>query len=69
MEKTVLHVEGMVCGHCEIAGQDAIRKMPGIRKAKANKRRKEVVVEYDDALTTPDQIVKAIDGTGYRVIA
>ena len=69
MEKTVLHVEGMVCGHCEIAVQDAIRKLPGIRKAKANKRRKEVVVEYDDALTTPDQIVKAIDGTGYRVIA
>jgi len=38
MEKIVLHVEGMACGHCEIAVQDAVRKLPGIKKVKATKR-------------------------------
>lgn len=40
MEKIVISVEGMACGHCEIAIQEAVRKLPGIKKAKASKRKK-----------------------------
>lgn len=66
MEKLILKVEGMACGHCEISVQDAVRKLPGIKKAKASKRKKEAIVEYDPALVTPEQIIKAINDTGYR---
>ncbi|MDR1541577.1 MAG: cation transporter [Clostridiales bacterium] len=69
MEKLVLRVDGMTCGHCEIAVQEAIRKLPGIKKAKATKRKKEAIIEYDPALSTKDAIVKAINDTGYQVIA
>ncbi len=68
MEKIILHVEGMSCGHCEIAIKDAVRKLPGIKKVKASKRKKEVVAEYDPAQVTDDQIKKAIDDTGYRIV-
>jgi copper chaperone len=65
MEKTVLHVEGMSCGHCEIAVQDAARKLPGVKKARASKRKKEAVVEYDPELVTREQIAGAITAIGY----
>lgn len=68
MEKAKLRVEGMACGHCEIAVQDAVRKLPGIKKAKASKRKKEAVVDYDASLVSLEQIIAAINNTGYRVI-
>lgn len=68
MKDIKLQVEGMSCGHCEIAIQDAVRKLPGIKKVKASKRKKEAAVNYDDSLVSPEQIIEAINGTGYRVI-
>ncbi|MDR2044050.1 MAG: copper ion binding protein [Clostridium sp.] len=68
MERMTLRVEGMVCGHCEIAVQTAVRKLPGIKKVKANRRKREVVTEFDTALVTADAIVGAINGTGYQVL-
>lgn len=67
MEKILLPVEGMTCGHCESAIQDAVRKLPGIKKVKASKHKKEAAVEYDPSLTSPEQIKKAINDTGYQV--
>ena len=67
MEKILLPVQGMACGHCEIAVQDAVRKLPGIKKVKASKRKKEAAVEYDPELVTPEQVKKAISDTGYQV--
>lgn len=40
MEKHEISVGGMACGHCEIAVQDAVRRLPGIKKVKASKRKK-----------------------------
>ncbi|MDR3314053.1 MAG: copper ion binding protein [Oscillospiraceae bacterium] len=67
MEKITLKVEGMSCGHCEIAVQDAVRKLPGVKKVKANKRKKLAVVEYDAAAVSREQIAGAISSTGYTV--
>lgn len=66
MNNARITVEGMFCWHCEIAVQDAIRKLPGVKKAKASKRKKEATVEYDEAQVTLDQIVQAINATGYE---
>lgn len=66
MIREIIMVSGMSCGHCEIAVQDAVRKLPGIKKVKANRRKKQAVVEYDPALVTLEQIKTAITGTGYE---
>ncbi|MDR0838637.1 MAG: cation transporter [Oscillospiraceae bacterium] len=68
MEKLTLRVEGMSCGHCEIAIQDAVRRLPGIKKTRASRRRKEVVTQYDEARVTAEQIGAAISATGYSVV-
>ena len=68
MEKLIVRVEGMFCGHCEIAVQNAVRKLSGIQKVKASKRKKQAVVHYNPAQVTPQQIAKAIDATGYQVV-
>ena len=67
-EKVTLRVNGMSCAHCEITLQDAVRKLPGIKKVKANKRKKEVIVDYEASLVTLERITGAINSTGYCVI-
>jgi copper ion binding protein len=68
MEKLIIKVEGMSCGHCEIAIQDAVRKLPGVQKVKARRRKKEAAVDYDAALVSPEAIKQAITDTGYDVV-
>lgn len=65
MKSDIIKVERMSCGHCEIAVQDAIRKLAGVKKAKASKRKKQALVEYDESLVSLEQIVAAINATGY----
>ena len=67
MNTDIITVEGMACGHCEIAVQDAVRKLPGIKKVKASRRKKQAVVEYDASQVNIAQIRKAIAATGYDV--
>lgn len=66
MEKHEISVGGMACGHCEIAVQDAVRRLPGIKKVKASKRKKIAAVEFDPALVSLADIKNAINATGYE---
>lgn len=67
MKKESITVEGMACGHCEIAVKDAVRRLSGIKKVKASKRKKQAVVEYDEALVGLGEIKEAIAQIGYDV--
>ena len=59
-------VEGMSCFTCEIAVQSAVKKLPGIHQVKASAKDKITIVGYDPLKTNLDQIVAAINGTGYK---
>jgi copper chaperone CopZ len=78
MRKIILKVEGMTCSHCEMTIQDALRRLPGIKKAKANRRKKEVQIVFNDSPArneaasndlpaTNEAAIRAINDTGYRV--
>ena len=67
MMKEKLLVEGMSCGHCEAAVQDAVRKLPGIGKVKASSSKNVVKVEFDDTQVDLQQIADAINMTGFEV--
>lgn len=67
MKTDTIKVKGMFCGHCEIAVQDALRKLPGVAKAKASKRKQQAMVAYDEGLLSLSQIKAAIEATGYEV--
>jgi len=57
----------MVCSHCEIAIQDAVRKLPGIIKAKASRRKKLLTVDYDGEAVSQSAIIDAVKQTGYGI--
>lgn len=62
----VIPVEGMSCFTCEIAVQSAVKKLPGVREVKASARDKVAVISYDPEKTSLDEIVQAINQTGYK---
>jgi mercuric ion binding protein len=65
-ERTVtLDVPGMNCGMCPITVRKALQKVPGVKTATADLDSKQAVVTYDDARTSPEQLVKATTDAGY----
>lgn len=69
MKTDIIAVEGMSCAHCEIAVQDAARKLPGVAKAKASRRKKQLTVSYDESQASLADIVAAVNATGYEAAA
>lgn len=61
-----LKIEGMTCGHCVRAVQQALSSVPGVRKADVEVGHAHV--EADDTVTR-EKLVDAIDEEGYRVVA
>lgn len=59
-------VEGMSCFTCETAVQSAVKKLPGVYQVKASAKDKLAIVSYDPQKTNLDQIVSAINQTGYK---
>ncbi len=68
METVTIHVDGMACGECEITVAEAAHKLPGVRKAKAKRSKREAYVEYDPTQVSVEQIKAAIAATGYEVV-
>ncbi|MBI1869935.1 MAG: heavy-metal-associated domain-containing protein [Chlamydiae bacterium] len=59
-------VKGMSCFTCEIAIQQAVKKLPGIRNVKASASDGIVLVSYDTEKTSLDEVINAINETGYK---
>lgn len=68
MEKSVLHVEGMMCSHCENAVKSAVGALDGVSTVAVDLKGKSVTVEYDNAKVTPEDIGQAIEDQGYDVV-
>ena len=63
--KITLPVEGMTCAACQANVQRALSAAPGVSKAAVNLMMHEATVHYDPAATSPEQLVAAINDTGY----
>ena len=69
MIKTVLKIEGMMCGMCEAHICDTIRKaVPDAKKARASHGQAKAPVQTDAPVDTA-ALQAAIDATGYRCLA
>ena len=58
-------VDGMTCFTCGMTVQSAVKKLPGLQTAEASAKNKRAVVSYDLEQTSLDQIVDAINQTGF----
>ena len=63
--KITLPVEGMTCAACQANVQRALTASPGVTKAAVNLMTHEATVHYDPVATNPEQLVAAINDTGY----
>jgi copper chaperone CopZ len=64
MKKVTLHIEGMSCGHCLNAVNQALNGIPGAKVGAVQMGRAEV--EVPDAMGS-DPLVTAVEAAGYTV--
>ena len=68
MEKTKLKISGMSCQHCVKTVTDALKEVPGVRRAKVNLRKAEAVVHFDASRITTVNLTEAITAAGFEVL-
>lgn len=67
MTKTVMKIDGMMCGMCEAHVNDAVRNAVKVKKISSSHRSGESVIITDDV---PDEakLREAVEKTGYKVL-
>lgn len=69
LSRAVVSVEGMTCATCEIAVRSAVQRVNGVRSVEVSFASNQASVDFDPTQTSTEQIVSAINTTGYRAIA
>lgn len=63
MSVTTLHITGMTCGHCVAAVTKALQAVGGVESAQVSLERQEAIVKGN---APADQLVRAVEGEGYK---
>jgi len=67
MQTEVLKVTGMTCGGCTSSVTRALKAVAGVNDVKVSLSPGEATVQYDERLTSPDQLKSAVKVAGYGV--
>ena len=67
MKKVKITLDGMHCASCANNVEKAIRKVDGINNVSVSLMTKKAIVECDDKVSN-EELKKAIEKTGYRVV-
>jgi len=68
VEKYILIVEGMSCGHCKNAVEKAVSTLGGVISAVVDLPNKTLAVEIDASKVTLEKIKEAVDDEGFTVV-
>jgi len=69
IQTELLKVAGMTCGGCTSNVTHALKAIPGVGDVKVSLSAGEVSVQFDERLTSTDQLKTAVKGAGYGVDA
>jgi copper chaperone len=67
MRSLTLHIQGMSCGHCLNAVNQALAQLPGVRLEALRIGRADL--QYDETAIEPARIEAAVTEAGYRATA
>ena len=67
MQTELLKVTGMTCGGCTSSVTNALKAIGGVGDVSVSLSAGEVTVQYDEKLTSPDQLKSAVKGAGFGV--
>lgn len=68
MVEVTISVEGMSCGHCKAAVEEALGKLDGVTKAEVNLSAKNVTVQFDSSKISEATLKNEIEEAGYDVV-
>ena len=63
MDKTIIEVDGMSCGHCSNAVKNLIEEVNGVKSAEIELSTKEAKVEFDANATSAQAIIENINSS------
>src|SRR5260370_3776565 len=66
LSRTVISVHGLSCVACEIPVHHALKRIEGVKAIYVSAATKTATVEFEPGKTNPEQLVAAINSTGYR---
>jgi copper chaperone len=69
MQTEHLKVTGMTCGGCTSTVTHALKAITGVGDVNVSLSAGEASVQYDERLTSPEQLKSAVKGAGYGVEA
>lgn len=67
MHQVAFTVRGMSCASCEDHVNQAVNKLPGIIQSTTSYKYRNSLVSYDSSKTNINEIINAINSTGYKV--
>ena len=67
MQTELLNVTGMTCGGCTGSVTKALKAVAGVNDVSVSLSTGEATVQYDEKLTSPDQLKSAVKGAGFGV--
>jgi copper chaperone CopZ len=68
IQKVEFKIEGMTCTGCEHHVKSEINKLKGITEVTVSYEKGNAIVFFDDKQTTINDIIEAINSTGYKAI-
>ena len=63
MEKAIIEVEGMSCGHCSNAVKNLIEEVEGVQSAMVDLSTKQAKVEFDTTSNSTQAIIENINSS------
>jgi copper chaperone CopZ len=67
MQSETLKISGMTCGGCTSKISNALKTLPGVDEVRVSLANGDAIVQFDETLTSPDQMKSAVEKAGYRV--
>jgi len=69
MQTEILKITGMTCGGCISNVSKALNAVSGVENVSVSLAAGEATVQFDERLSSPDQLRSAVKGAGYGVDA
>lgn len=67
MVKKIFRIDGMHCSNCAMNIEGIEDDLPGIKQISASYQKGQMVVEFDEARVSENQILEAVKERGYQV--
>jgi len=63
----IINVDGITCEHCVDTIKEAVEILDGVLRVDVDIAQKQVVVEFDEKMAKPEDLIDKIEEVGFKV--